>query len=297
MRTALESSESRRLLRQLFVQHGRAYHGASKVIRSNYIEEPHRKLFLDAKFIAVTGDHFHLTGLGKTVGYGLLEADNIKKRLKDMQVFFPDIPVTPAERFAGKTVVDIGCGTGGYAALARRKGSPIAIGIDIQKPLLQVASLLHGNDGALFILGSSDHLPISSGIADIVILRGVLAYIDNQMLFEEISRIGKPNCQLWITTQGPGYFFSALLGAVKSCHFLRALYLMVVLFNGCCFCFCSKRIPFRIKKYFSKELISVFHTRQRLERLLNTNGYAMRSCRVAKKYGLHAHFFVSGKRL
>lgn len=295
LKTIITSPEARSLLVNLFVEHGRAYHSTVQKIKTNELTDHWATCFQQAQLINNAGTCFHLTDLGKTIGYGLLEVANIEKRLLNKTTEPVDIPLSPSSLFTDKNVIDIGCGTGCYTAMASKNGAKIAIGIDVQQPLLKTAKILHNNSNIIFLTGSADQLPIASQTADLIILRGILAYVDNHTLLKEISRISKPGCQLFLTTQGAGYFLTALKNGLTHLQILRVIYLLVVLCNGLLFTLSGKRIPLRIKKYFSKELITIFHTQYTLRRLLRAYGYTITSLTAEKTSGPNAHFFISAR--
>ncbi|MFZ5764277.1 MAG: class I SAM-dependent methyltransferase [Thermodesulfobacteriota bacterium] len=295
-KSIIASPEARHLLSNLFVRYGRAYHRASTGIKADQITSPWDDRFLAAKLIGRDRNGFHLTDLGKTIGYGLLESANLENRQQRESANPVDIPLSPSALFAGKNVVDIGCGTGCYTALARRLGAKTAIGMDVQQPLLQTARLLHRDSGALFVSGSAEHLPLPDTMADLVILRGILAYVDNHKLLQEVSRISRPGCQIMLTTQGCGYFAQALLSAGRHLHVFHMAYLSLVLLNGLFFTLSGRRLPLRIKKYFSRELISIFHTKASLFRLVKDYGYTVSSCRSEKIFGMNSQFCVMANR-
>lgn len=292
LKTILNSSDAQRLLVDLFVDHGRAYHSAAPTFHAGKHVSKWQDVLLEAKLVHQVKNNFYLTDLGKTIGYGLLEKENLAKRIRNNFSDCVDIPISPATIYAGKNIVDIGCGAGSYTNLASAFGAKTAVGIDIQQPLLQIAHLLRGKSKALFLASFAEHLPIAPKTADLVILRGALSYIDNNRVFSEIARIGKPGSELLITGLGPGYFVSALVGSCKSLKFVRAFYLLVVITNSLIFALSGLRLPIKIKKYFSRELVSIFHTQTRLRTLLHKHGYALSSYQSQKSYGFCSHFFA-----
>ena len=69
----------------------------------------------------------------------------------------------------GGRVLDLGCGDGGLAGIARDAGLPIGswIGVDLDPVSIREAALEH--DRAQFIEGSADDLPFEDGAFDVVV--------------------------------------------------------------------------------------------------------------------------------
>ncbi|HCC55342.1 MAG TPA: hypothetical protein DEQ20_10555 [Desulfobulbaceae bacterium] len=297
LQAIVASPEATRVLIELFVNHGRAYHRDAATFQTGAHFGPWRDLFIKAKLVHPGEDNFQLTDLGKTLGYGLLEKDNLDKRHGNSLSDPVDIPLSPASIYAGKNIVDIGCGSGCYANDASLLGAKTVIGIDVQFPLLQVGHILRGTSHALFLAGFAECLPIGAATTDTVILRGALPYIDNDWLLSEAARISRPGSVLLITGLGPGYFISALLNSLTQLKPIRAFYLVVVIANSLLFALSGHRLPFKIKKYFSRELVSIFHTKMGLRRVLAKHGYSISTYKSHKIFGFCSHFFVHTTRL
>lgn len=98
----------------------------------------------------------------------------------------------------GRTVLDIGCGTGGPAiVLARDCGAHPVIGIDVQPQLVEQArQYVEGerlSDSITVKLVEPGPLPFGDGTFDVVFSKDAIAHIEHkQALFAEIFRILKP---------------------------------------------------------------------------------------------------------
>lgn len=113
------------------------------------------------------------------------------------RVLFDAIGLEP-----GKTVVDVGCGTGAFTrvlaqGLEKRKGGR-AIGVDIDPMLLRTAKLLSREQGfddrTAFRKGDARSLPLPDGYADIVVCQAVLWLItgeDRVKVLKEMIRVCK----------------------------------------------------------------------------------------------------------
>lgn len=292
LKDIIKSPEGQNTLVDLFIQHGRAYHCNSKLIPPKEIPSPWAPAFLETGLMTQNNQNFQFTDLGKTIAYGLLEVKNSTNRFDPKEAQAIDIPLSPVSLFKGKHVIDIGCGSGSYTTHASKAGAKTAIGIDIQLPLLQTAQALHHDINTLFTVGTSAHLPIASHSTDLIILRGILAYVDNHELFREIARISKPNCQIFITTQGIGYFLTALKNAFINVQPLQIFYTLLVISSGLSFTMFDRRFPVYVKKYFTKELIAIFHTKIALTRTLKKYGFHISSMNTTTTNGFTSNFSI-----
>jgi SAM-dependent methyltransferase len=95
---------------------------------------------------------------------------------------------------AGAVAVDVGCGEGEYAVeLATRFGFQVT-GVDPVKRLVQAAQL-NAPPGCevTFAIGTSEHLPLPSGSADLVWCRDVLSLVEDlDGAYREFRRVLKP---------------------------------------------------------------------------------------------------------
>lgn len=84
-----------------------------------------------------------------------------------------------ATDFAGKRVLDVGCGDGTYSIeLAAEGGSTTVHALDPVRSAVEVAGRKHGRTGITFGVASAYELPFTGGSFDIVALRGVLHHMD-----------------------------------------------------------------------------------------------------------------------
>ena len=105
---------------------------------------------------------------------------------------------------ADEIVVDLGCGVGDLFRILR--ADLRLIGLDTSLPTLQYA-LKVGRTKALVINGSLYELPISDGMADVVICLEVLEHLrDDARALDEIVRILRPGGRLILSLPGQFYF-------------------------------------------------------------------------------------------
>ncbi|MER9393082.1 MULTISPECIES: class I SAM-dependent methyltransferase [unclassified Mesorhizobium] len=98
----------------------------------------------------------------------------------------------------GKTILDIGCGSGGIALhLVERHGAAHATGFDIERPVIEAArkrAAVRGlSDRASFVQAPPGALPFTDGAFDVVFSKDALLHVpDKDALFAEIFRVLKP---------------------------------------------------------------------------------------------------------
>lgn len=99
---------------------------------------------------------------------------------------------------AGRTVLDIGCGSGGVAVLlVRRHGAGHVTGFDIEAPVIEAATARAAgeelSDRLTFIRGQPGPLPFADASFDVVFSKDALLHVaDKEALFAEIFRVLKP---------------------------------------------------------------------------------------------------------
>jgi SAM-dependent methyltransferase len=98
----------------------------------------------------------------------------------------------------GKTILDIGCGSGGIALhLVERHGAAQATGFDVEQPVIEAALQRASTRGlaqrASFIQGPPGPLPFADRSFDVVFSKDALLHVpDKDALFAEIFRVLKP---------------------------------------------------------------------------------------------------------
>jgi len=97
---------------------------------------------------------------------------------------------------AGRTVLDLGCGSGENSLLLARRGATV-IGVDISESLLALAShrlAVNGCAGAAvhFLPASAHRLPIPEASVDIVLGIAILHHLDLDATSTEVFRVLRP---------------------------------------------------------------------------------------------------------
>ncbi len=98
---------------------------------------------------------------------------------------------------SGKTILDIGCGSGGIALhLIERHGAARATGFDIERPVIEAAmkraAARELSDRASFIQAPPGPLPFADASFDVVFSKDALLHVpDKDALFAEIFRVLK----------------------------------------------------------------------------------------------------------
>ncbi len=124
--------------------------------------------------------------------------------------------VDPQAYFAGKAVLDAGCGSGKFGAAIARFGAAKVVGVDIGEKGLAFAERQKAkvDYGARmeFHHTSIDDLPFDDGSFDIVWCNGVLHHTVNyEGSLSEISRVTRPGGSLYLNVEG----FNGLFGLLS----------------------------------------------------------------------------------
>ena len=127
--------------------------------------------------------------------------------------------LTASGKWAGKIVMDIGCGPGNIQATLN--GEPeILIGIDVAPKSLELAA----NLGYTAVLADANNLPFKPEIADIVTLNATLHHTENMhSILKEAGRMVKPGGVL-ITDHDPQHSAWNYKGAAKLLWNARLVY-------------------------------------------------------------------------
>lgn len=131
--------------------------------------------------------------------------------------------------FMGKTVLDVGCGTGVSAFIVLKHGAQKVVCGDISEYMLNKcenkAEELGYNNGQIeYIKLDSDSLPFENDSFDIVISSMLLGLVPNQeKVIKEMVRVLKPEGMINIATHGPGLYQEAIETALWTLPKLPAL--------------------------------------------------------------------------
>jgi SAM-dependent methyltransferase len=95
----------------------------------------------------------------------------------------------------GRTVLDLGCGSGEKTLLLARRGAKV-IGLDVSSDLIRLAerrlALNNLAGAATLIVGSAHELPIATSTLDVVFGVAVLHHLDLALASREVHRVLKP---------------------------------------------------------------------------------------------------------
>ena len=110
--------------------------------------------------------------------------------------------------FHGKTILDIGCGTGGLSRIVTEEGGSY-IGCDFYPAILEMAQAFASDlphpENAQVIRASATHLPLAESSIDFVVAFDVIEHLVGgeswqRLLLQEIRRVLRPNGLLLLTT-------------------------------------------------------------------------------------------------
>ena len=105
-------------------------------------------------------------------------------------------------KLQGKFVVDVGCGTGRWLALASAAGASVA-GLDLTPEMLTQAAAKPGLPGRL-VRANAQSLPLAGAVADIALCSFCVSYVrDIPTVFAELARITRPKGRVIVSDIHP----------------------------------------------------------------------------------------------
>ncbi|MEM2169156.1 MAG: class I SAM-dependent methyltransferase [Candidatus Bathyarchaeia archaeon] len=102
--------------------------------------------------------------------------------------WYPEIKCLISKHCKGKTVLDLGCGTGFYIRLLSKYSSHV-VGLDISKNMLGYAKAKILRNNVDFIIADAHHIPLKAESVDVSVCIGLLEYVDKFIVLKEIERI------------------------------------------------------------------------------------------------------------
>jgi ubiquinone/menaquinone biosynthesis C-methylase UbiE len=132
-----------------------------------------------------------------------------------------DHVVRSAHVRAGERVLDIACGTGNTALMARARGAAVT-GLDLTPELLAVArrrAAEAGQDDITWQEGDAENLPFPDAAFDVVVSScGLMFAPDQQKVADEVARVtrrgGRIAIQAWTREGGVGRMFTVTNGHI-----------------------------------------------------------------------------------
>ena len=134
----------------------------------------------------------------------------------DKETFLEETMLPPHE-FAGKLVLDAGCGMGRYSAVALALGAEV-VAVDMSESLRRVATMALTQPKLHPIEADLLHPPFKKGIFDIVYSQGVLHHTaDTHAAFKAVAALVKPRglFSVWLYGKA-GRFFDFASNPLKS---------------------------------------------------------------------------------
>lgn len=137
----------------------------------------------------------------RSVGFGRLAQTYDRLRPVDERWHQTVTRMVELGDLRGRTVLDIGCGTGRLAlALARRHGAKVT-GLDPSPEMLSVAR--RKDPSGAWVLGHAESLPFADGAFQRAVSSLVVHHLDRPAAFPEVHRVLEPGGQLVISTADP----------------------------------------------------------------------------------------------
>lgn len=101
--------------------------------------------------------------------------------------WYPEIKRFISKICKGKTVLDLGCGTGFYIRLLSQYSSYV-VGLDISKNMLGYAKAKIFRNNVDFIIADAHHIPLKAESVDVSVCIGLLEYVDRFIVLKEMKR-------------------------------------------------------------------------------------------------------------
>lgn len=104
------------------------------------------------------------------------------------------------------TVIDVGCGSGGYAKFAAEQGAEVIVTDIVEANVNQTLKKLKSSSASSFegYVSDSDPLPIESNRCSRIICTEVLEHVqDPQKFMAELVRVGRPGALYLLTVPDP----------------------------------------------------------------------------------------------
>ncbi len=125
-----------------------------------------------------------------------------------------DHVVRSARIRAGERVLDVACGTGNTALMARARGA-VVTGLDLTPELLAIAqerAAAEGHGDITWKAGDAEGMPFQDGAFDVVVSScGLMFAPDQQKVADEVARVtkrgGRIAIQAWTPESGVGRMF------------------------------------------------------------------------------------------
>lgn len=125
----------------------------------------------------------------------------------DEGVFLEETMI-PREAFAGKLVLDAGCGMGRYSAVALALGAEV-VAVDMSDSLIRVAEAAASNPKLHPVEGDLLRPPLKKGIFDLAYSQGVLHHTsDTRAAFKSVAALVKPGGLLSVWLYGKAGAFA-----------------------------------------------------------------------------------------
>jgi ubiquinone/menaquinone biosynthesis C-methylase UbiE len=104
----------------------------------------------------------------------------------------------------GRTILDVGCGTGRLAVALSERHDAAVTGLDPSPEMLEVAR--ERRPSGQWVLGSAESLPFTDGAFERAVSSLVIHHLDRNAAFHEVRRVLQPTGRFVISTPDPAGF-------------------------------------------------------------------------------------------
>ena len=166
-----------------------------------------------------------------------------------------------------RIVLDVGCGAGQTLIASDLDPDVVAVGVDPDHSALRLGTEL--DPGLKLVCAKGEGLPFAGNVFDMVISRVAMPYMHIGRTLAEISRVTRPDGELWISLHPAWMVLAMLREDASRLKWRTVLYRLYVLANGVLLHFLGRQIgvPFRQGSYES------FQTERGIVRALKRAGF------------------------
>ncbi|MBM3213579.1 methyltransferase domain-containing protein [Candidatus Poribacteria bacterium] len=141
----------------------------------------------------------------------------VARNWADMTAFMRERVRRQAERSGPALIVDIGCGNGGFSD-GLDDAIRMYVGVD---PSVEMLGNVRRSRQRRYALGVGEHVPLADAIADVVVLKTVLAHcFSPNSVVREAARVARPGGITVVSTGNRGAWYQVLRDVRR--RFLRA---------------------------------------------------------------------------
>jgi len=161
-----------------------------------------------------------------------------------------------------KRVLDVGCGPGQFLVAASKQKPLVSIGVDIDDDWLDFCKCIFKKRGleAILIKADAAHLPFVERAFEVIMLRGVLPYLNEELAVRDIARCLTLEGFVFFELNRFGYYLSQIFERKSQYHLYIILNTVYYYFTGRKLTKDFFQIPILVRKLLTQNSITVIHS-------------------------------------